>query len=82
MLSLQFTQVRYSYARDRAVGFSEFWRPLKWSEAEWERRYLAFLSFYRFLFMIVFFPNEKSRTWNRKNKYCVFFWLPSLSKSK
>ena len=42
MLSLQFTQVRYSYARDRAVGFSEFWRPLKWSEAEWERRYLAF----------------------------------------
>ena len=38
MLSLQ---VRYSYARDRAVGFSEFWRPLKWSEAEWERRCLA-----------------------------------------
>eukprot|EP00435_Cladocopium_sp_Y103_P066776 s166_g29.t1 len=33
--------VRYSYARDRAVGFSEFWRPLKWSEAEWERRLQA-----------------------------------------
>ncbi|CAJ1384345.1 unnamed protein product [Effrenium voratum] len=33
--------VRYTYARDRAVGFSEFWRPLKWSEEEWERRLLA-----------------------------------------
>ncbi|CAK9093502.1 Pyrophosphate--fructose 6-phosphate 1-phosphotransferase subunit beta 2, partial [Durusdinium trenchii] len=34
-------RVRYSYARDRAVGFSESWRPLKWSTEEWERRLLA-----------------------------------------
>ncbi|CAE7597840.1 PFP-BETA2 [Symbiodinium natans] len=33
--------VRYTYARDRAVGFSEFWRPLKWSREEWERRLTA-----------------------------------------
>ena len=34
-------EARYSYARDRAVGFSEFWQPLKWSEEEWERRTLV-----------------------------------------
>lgn len=34
-------KARYSYARDRAVGFSEFWQPLKWSEEEWERRTLV-----------------------------------------
>ncbi|CAE7298495.1 PFP-BETA2, partial [Symbiodinium microadriaticum] len=33
--------VRYTYARDRAVGFSEFWRPLRWTAEEWERRLIA-----------------------------------------
>ena len=39
--NLKKIEARYSYARDRAVGFSEFWQPLKWSEEEWERRSLV-----------------------------------------
>ena len=68
-----------------------FFRVLAASEVVWSGVGEAILGIFNrlkpsrfivFLFMIVFFPNEKSRTWNRKNKYCVFFWLPSLSKSK